>query len=136
MHQKCSNYILTNLLFGLCRSVWIIDSLDIHPSPHPGASTCPSTLEMLWAKEHTSTLYPSIVFIFRLVVESIKKFGVMSTFVIIHAQKNFITFRLPHYVWWTNINLITIILVTEFSIIMSLNWVTKIFWSPTFRHHN
>jgi hypothetical protein len=24
---KCSNYALTNLLFGLCRSVWIIDLL-------------------------------------------------------------------------------------------------------------
>jgi uncharacterized protein YehS (DUF1456 family) len=24
--QKCSNYALTNLLFGLCRFVWIIDA--------------------------------------------------------------------------------------------------------------
>jgi hypothetical protein len=136
MHWKCFNYILTNLLFDLCRSAWIIDSFDIHPSPHPGASTCPSTPKVLWAKEHTSTPYPSIVFIFGFVVKSIKEFGGASTFVIIHAQKKFITFRLPHYVWWTNINSITIILVTKFSIIMSLNWVTKIFWSPTFRHHN
>jgi hypothetical protein len=37
MHQKCSNYVLTNLLFGLCRSMWIIDSLVTHPSPHPTA---------------------------------------------------------------------------------------------------
>jgi len=27
MHQKCSNYALTNLLFGLCMSMWIIDLL-------------------------------------------------------------------------------------------------------------
>jgi hypothetical protein len=24
MHQKCSNYTLTNLLFGLCKSMWVI----------------------------------------------------------------------------------------------------------------
>jgi hypothetical protein len=34
MHQKCSNYILTNLLFGLCRSMWIIELLVTLPSPH------------------------------------------------------------------------------------------------------
>jgi len=27
VHQKCSNYALTNLLFGLCRSMWMIDLL-------------------------------------------------------------------------------------------------------------
>jgi hypothetical protein len=32
MHKKCSNYALINLLFGLCRSMWIIDLLVIHPS--------------------------------------------------------------------------------------------------------
>jgi hypothetical protein len=26
MHQKRSNYVLTTLLFGLCKSVWIIDA--------------------------------------------------------------------------------------------------------------
>jgi len=44
MHQKCSNYALTNL-FDLCRSMWIIDLLFTRPSPHPGAPTCPSTLK-------------------------------------------------------------------------------------------
>jgi len=43
MHQKCSNYALTNLLFGLCKFVWIIDSLVILPSPYPGAPIGPST---------------------------------------------------------------------------------------------
>ncbi len=33
MHEKCSNYALINLLFGLCKSVWIIDSLIIRPNP-------------------------------------------------------------------------------------------------------
>jgi hypothetical protein len=32
VHQKFSNYALTNLLFGLCRSVWVIDLLVIRPS--------------------------------------------------------------------------------------------------------
>jgi hypothetical protein len=27
VHQKCSNYALIDLLFGLCKSIWIIDSL-------------------------------------------------------------------------------------------------------------
>jgi hypothetical protein len=39
MHQKCSNYALTNLLFGLRRLIWIIDMLVTCPSPHPKAPT-------------------------------------------------------------------------------------------------
>ncbi len=35
MHQKCSNYALTNLLFGLCKFVWIVDLLVSFPNPHP-----------------------------------------------------------------------------------------------------
>jgi len=34
MHQKCSNYALTNLLFGLCKSMWIIDPIFLHLNPH------------------------------------------------------------------------------------------------------
>ncbi len=33
VHQKCSNYALTNLLFGLCVSIWIIDTLATHLNP-------------------------------------------------------------------------------------------------------
>jgi hypothetical protein len=36
--SKCSNYALTNLLFGLCKSVWVIGLLVNLPSPHPEAS--------------------------------------------------------------------------------------------------
>jgi hypothetical protein len=43
VHQRCFSCTLTNSLFGLCRSVWIIDLLVNLPSPHPKASTCPST---------------------------------------------------------------------------------------------
>jgi hypothetical protein len=47
VHQKCSNYALTNLLFGLCRSVGVIDLLVTFPSPYPKVLTCPSTPEVL-----------------------------------------------------------------------------------------
>ncbi len=79
MHQKCSNYALTNLLFGLCRSVWIIDLLIICPNPHTKALACPFTSKMLRAKEYTPTPYPFIVFTFGLAIESIKEFGGAST---------------------------------------------------------
>jgi len=40
---KCSNCTLTNLLFGLCRSMWIINLLVNLSSPHPEAPARPST---------------------------------------------------------------------------------------------
>jgi hypothetical protein len=73
---KCSNYTLTNLLFGLCKFVWIIDLLVTHPSPHPRVPTHPFTSEVLRARECTPTPYPFVVFTFGLIVESIKEFGV------------------------------------------------------------
>jgi hypothetical protein len=42
VHQKCFNYVLTNLLFGLCRSMWAIDPLVVCLNPHPEAPTHPS----------------------------------------------------------------------------------------------
>jgi hypothetical protein len=78
VHQKYSNYALTNLLFGLCRSQWIIDLIIIHPSPHMRAPTRPSTLEMLWTKERTLTSYTSAIFTFGLTIKSIKEFGGVS----------------------------------------------------------
>jgi len=75
MHQKCSNYALTNLLFGLYKSMWIIDLLVIHPNPHPKALARPSTFKVLQAKEQTPTLYPFVVFTFGFVIEFIKKLG-------------------------------------------------------------
>jgi hypothetical protein len=62
VHQKCSNYVLTNLLFGLCRSMWIIDPLVTHLNAHLKSPTCPSTPKVLRAKERTPTPRPSIVF--------------------------------------------------------------------------
>jgi len=74
VHQKCTNYILTNLLFGLCKCVWIIDSLVIHSSPHPEILGHPPTPEVLWTRGHTTTHYPFVVFTFGFTVESIKEF--------------------------------------------------------------
>jgi hypothetical protein len=62
MHQKCSNYALTNLLFSLCKSMWIIDPFVTHSNPHPRVATCRSIPEMLWAKERAPISYPSIIF--------------------------------------------------------------------------
>jgi len=79
-------HALTNLLFGLCGSLRIIDPLVIHPSPHPKAQARPSTLEVLQTREHTPTPYPSDVFIFGLIFESIKEFGGASTIFTNHFQ--------------------------------------------------
>jgi hypothetical protein len=56
MHQKCSNYALTNLLFGLCKFVWIIDSLVTRPHPHLGALARPSTLKCYEPKSVPNSL--------------------------------------------------------------------------------
>jgi hypothetical protein len=40
VHQKCSTYALTNLLFVLCKSVWIIDLFFTLPNPYPRAPAC------------------------------------------------------------------------------------------------
>jgi hypothetical protein len=53
VHQKCSNYTLANVLFGLCRFMWIIDPLVIRHNPHLGTPKRPFTPKMLWAREHT-----------------------------------------------------------------------------------
>ncbi len=64
MHQKCSNYALTNLLFGLCRSMWVIEVFVTLHSLHFGTLARPSTPKMGWVKEHGPTPYPFVVFTF------------------------------------------------------------------------
>jgi hypothetical protein len=71
VHQKCSNYALTNFLFGLCKSMWMIDQFVICLSPYLRALTRPSTPKVLWVRECTPTPCPSIVFTFGLAIESI-----------------------------------------------------------------
>jgi len=75
VHQRCPNYALTNLLFGLCKSMWVIVLLVNLFNPHHRASTLPSTLEMLRVREHAPTPSPCVVFIFGLAVGSIKELG-------------------------------------------------------------
>jgi hypothetical protein len=75
VHQKCSNYALTNLLFNLCRSMSVIELFVTHLSPHLGAPARPSTPKVLRARECAPTPYPFAVFTFKLIVESIKESG-------------------------------------------------------------
>jgi len=75
MHQKCSNYALTNLFFGLCRFVWIINQLVTHLNHHFKAPTRPFTLEVLQARERIPTPFSSVVFTFGLAFESYEEFG-------------------------------------------------------------
>jgi hypothetical protein len=42
VHQKCYDYALINLLFGLCKSLCIIDPLVICINPQSEALGCPS----------------------------------------------------------------------------------------------
>jgi len=72
MHWKCSNYALSNLLFGLCKSIWIIDLLVTHLVPIPKLQHAPLTLEVLQIRE--GTIIPFIIFIFKLAFESFKEF--------------------------------------------------------------
>jgi hypothetical protein len=47
VRQLCTNQLVVWFVWF----VWIIDPLCIHPSPHLEATTCPSTPEVLQAKE-------------------------------------------------------------------------------------
>jgi hypothetical protein len=76
---KCANYALSNLLFGLYRSMWVIDLLVNLPSPHHIILTCPSTPKVLRAKE--CAVIPSLctIFTFGFAIESIKELGGVSS---------------------------------------------------------
>ncbi len=50
LYQKYLSYVLTNLLFSLSKSMWVIDLLVTFPSPYPRALAHPFTLKMLQAK--------------------------------------------------------------------------------------
>jgi hypothetical protein len=75
------------LVVWFVQVVWIIDPLVACPSPHPGAPTHPSTLEVLQTKECTATHYPSIIFTFGLTIESIKEFGGVSCDINFHCGR-------------------------------------------------
>ncbi len=79
MDQKCSNYALINLLFSLCRSIWIID-LSFVLVLIPELQHAHLTFEVLQIKECTPTPFSFIVSTFRLTFEFFKEFeGVSKT---------------------------------------------------------
>jgi hypothetical protein len=61
---SCTKSALTliNLLFGLCKSMWVINLLFTLLNPYPIALARPSTPELLRAKEYTLTFHSSVVF--------------------------------------------------------------------------
>jgi hypothetical protein len=79
-------------LFGLCKSMWVIELLVNLPSPHPRALTRPSTLKVLRVRKCGLTP-PFVVFTFRLVVESIKELGGASTIDLLTIKKIIYNFR-------------------------------------------
>jgi len=83
---KHSNYALTDLLFGLCKSMWVIELLVNLLSPHPRSSKHPSTPKVLWTKEYNPASSPSDVFTFGLAVECIKELGGASNHVCTYKQ--------------------------------------------------
>jgi hypothetical protein len=75
VHQKCYSYALTNLLFGLCRSMWVIELLVNLLSLHPRAPARPSTPKLLQTKEcapNSFSFYYLYLWTWR---ESIKELG-------------------------------------------------------------
>jgi hypothetical protein len=71
---KCCNYALINLLFGLCRSVWIFEFIVnlLCPIQSPNTPFYPRSATGQGVRP---TFYPSNVFTFGLAVESIKELG-------------------------------------------------------------
>jgi hypothetical protein len=69
---KCSNYALTNLLIGFCRSVWMIKMLVNLPSPIPKLQHAPLPPKC-YKPGSTPRLLHLSLFIFGLAVESIKE---------------------------------------------------------------
>jgi hypothetical protein len=121
VHKKCSNYTLTNLLFGLCRFMWIIDPFVIHSNPHLGAPTHPFTPKMLWTMDCTPTYYPFVVFTFGLVVDFIKEFGGASQIVkLTHMTSSQIISLQSNFSW---ILLCVIIIHSEFWWVFSLYYL-------------
>jgi hypothetical protein len=69
---KCSNYALTNLLFGFWRSVWMIEMFVNQPNPIPKLQHTPLPPKCYEPRSVPQLRYLSM-FTFGLVVESIKE---------------------------------------------------------------
>jgi hypothetical protein len=59
---------LTNLLFNLCRSMWVIDSLVTLPSPYPEPPTRPFYPRSVASQGVCPTFYPYVIFTFKLAI--------------------------------------------------------------------
>jgi hypothetical protein len=96
------------------------------PSPHPGAPACPSTPEVLRAKKRAPTPYPSIIFTFRIAIESTKEFAGASIPLAHHAR-----YKLnPNYATTIKQN-IDKLLVTKFiEFIKEVTWLSSIVVIP------
>jgi hypothetical protein len=71
---KCSNYVLTNLLFSLCKFVWIIELFVNLPSPIPKLQQALYP----WSVVNQGPCpipSPSVIFTFGLTFESFKELG-------------------------------------------------------------
>jgi len=71
---KCSNYTLTNLLFGFCMFVWVIKVFVNLPNPIPELQHAPLPPKCYELGSAPWLLHLSL-FIFGLIVESIKELG-------------------------------------------------------------
>jgi hypothetical protein len=107
VHQKCSNNALTNLLFGLSRSMWIVNLFITHPNPHPKALAQLFTPKMLRAEEHASNFLSFRCFHRRLTFESIKELESVSCFIVVVSNNAIITclgYQTFHKKLMTNVN--------------------------------
>ncbi len=80
MHQRRSNYALTNLLFGFYRSMWIIDLLVTRPSPHPSTPFYPCSVASQGMCPNSLSFH---CFHLGFTIESIKELGSVSSLVTI-----------------------------------------------------
>jgi hypothetical protein len=71
---KCSNYALTNLLFGLCKSKWVIELLINLSSPFQSSNT-PFYPQSVASQGVCPNSFSSYCFTFGLEVYSVKELG-------------------------------------------------------------
>jgi hypothetical protein len=109
MHQKCFNYALTNLLFGFCKFMWVINLLVILPSPYLGVPASPSTPKMLRAMERAPTPHSSVVFTLDSHLNILRSLGVchhqlmvLWTNLFFHTPNLSLHFNLSKYAFWTH----------------------------------
>jgi hypothetical protein len=107
VHQKCSNYALNNLLFGLCRFVWVIDLLVILPTFYLKVPTHPFTLKILPAKERTPTFHSFAMFTLDSHLSLLRSLGVCQLISNVVKKNFFTSFTLG----WTSIAFLILVII-------------------------